>query len=718
MTCFLIGICWMASVGHWQCSLQLPSEVFSKPIWVSGKVTNLVHKKKNVRFNLKVSHIGGHEQVFSRKIRLSWQVPDWQLAQGQEVRLLVKLKPPHGLANEAGFNYQQWLFGEGIQATGYVKSSNDHSLINASQSLRQKVLQSLLGLELTQHKWILALAIGYRGLLQPEDWLLVQRTGIAHLIAISGLHLALVASLSYLVFGWLTSLIVSRVDRWHKFNVHTLTIVITVFTTWLYSGLAGFGLPTIRAWLMVCLLTGLFLFNKKLAPIKVLLLAMSGFVVLFPLSIFGASFWLSFSAVFVIWFVFWRWPVKKVGFSLSTVTLTMLRIQMSLSVLMLPVVAWQFSYVSVISPLVNLIAVPLVTFILVPLCLLGIICLPLNINWAEWIFKLVENLIEVGLQLLTHISQNDNSSFSIMALPILIWAIALMALVILFLPTFIIHKKWLVILMFPIISYVMPAKSKTWQVDVLDVGHGLSVLITKNQQAIIYDVGASYASGFNMADSVILPVLTARNIKQIDTVFISHSDNDHQGSLAVLSSKINIKNLVTNTDLCTVGYKKLWQGLSIQVLWPDHASLYTSNNSSCVLKISDNKHSVLLTGDIDKSIERQLVLNYGPLLKSDILIAPHHGSNTSSSSQFIHTVQPKYVVFSQGFMNRWGFPKPEVVTRYLAGGEPKPILISTSDAGQISFKLHPNDPTSISVIRNRQNTHHFWYANMPKCCAI
>lgn len=718
VVCFLFGATWMASVGHWQCTLQLPLSDISKPVFVTGKVESLVSDTKNIRFNLIITHLDNRQFSFSRKLRLTWRQPAWPLAQGQIIHLNVKLKPPHGLSNEAGFNYQQWLFSEGIHATGYVKNHENNRLVNSTISQRQSTLNAILGLHINEHKWITALAIGYRGLLEPKDWELVQQTGVAHLIAISGLHLALIASLSYFIFSWLLGLFVSRKLSWHKFNVHSASVLITVFTTYLYSGLAGFGLPTLRAWIMVCLLSSLFILNKKLSAINLLLIAVSGFVVLFPLSLFGASFWLSFSAVLIIWFVFWRWRVTFHGFSIANVIATMLRVQLSLSILMLPVVAWQFSFVSLVSPLVNLVAVPLVTFILVPLCLLAVLCLAFRLSWAEYIFQLAQKIIDYGLYLLSNINQYDMASFSMMSIPIWIWMITLVGLIILCLPRFELDRRWLLLMFLPLLSYFLPNHSTDWKIDILDVGHGLSVFISKNNQVIVYDVGASYPTGFNIADSVLLPVLQARNIQKIAKVFISHSDNDHQGSLPILSSKISIEKIITNQDLCRQGYKEPWQGLSLQVFWPDEPRLLSDNNSSCVIRISDLHHSILLTGDIDKSIERKLVNEYGSDLHSDILVAPHHGSNTSSSKEFIRAVNAKHVVFSQGFMNRWQFPRLKVVTRYRGNTVQAPSLYSTSEFGQVTFNIGFNQDNTLVVTTNRQDTHNYWYQNMPNCCAI
>ncbi|MGK0305741.1 MAG: competence protein ComEC [Gammaproteobacteria bacterium] len=705
---FLLGIIWMASVGHWQYSLQLSSEQTSQPVQIIGEVNSLVITEKNIRFNIKVTHIADQHLLFTKIFRLSWREPAWQVQQGQRVKLWVKVKPPHGLANEAGFNYQQWLFSEGINATGYVKSDDDNTLLANVNSIRQTLLNRMLGFDLPQRSWLAAVTFGYRGLLQQEDWHLVQKTGVAHLIAISGLHLALVASVSYVLIAWAGGGLISRFYSLHHINLHNVAMLLTLFTTLAYSALAGFGLPTLRAWLMLFLFSVLFLWNKHLGARRLILLGLTGFVFLFPLSIFGLSFWLSFSAVTIICFIFWRWPVKQANFSLTAIFSGMVKVQLCLTVLMLPLVAWQFSYVSTVSPLVNLIAVPVVTMVLVPICLVAVICLAFSPDWAFELFSYADLILSYGLTFLNFALKIKASYFNIPTFPAAVWFFVFLFVLGCCLPSFWLNKKYLFLLLLPLASHLLSPKINTWQLDVLDVGHGLAVLISKNKHAIIYDVGASYPSGFNMADSVLLPILQARGFSKVDVVFISHKDNDHAGSLPQLLKGIEVSQVITNQDKCQQDFAIIWQGLSIKALWPDNALKYNDNNGSCVIKVSDQYHSILLPGDINKSIEKQLVGLYPKQLKSDILVAAHHGSNTSSSAEFIQTVGAKYVIFSQGFMNRWRFPRQEVVDRYQTYN---PILFSTSHSGQVSFQIEYNSTKPIIPKTFRQDIYPYWYAN-------
>jgi competence protein ComEC len=707
----LVGLSWMASVGHWQYSLQLPLTQIQQAVWVEGRVESLNHETTHSRFNLSIEQIETRPLSVKRLIRVSWNNALWPIKQGQRVRLLVKLKPPHGLANEAGFNYQQWLFSENITATGYVKTNTLNQLLDNNITFRQQALERLMQLKLHNERWIIALTLGYRGLLQDDDWSLVQSTGIAHLIAISGLHLALVATMSYFILAWLMGLIISRFYRLHGLNLHKLAIVATLFTTYAYAALAGFGLPTIRAWLSLLLLVCLFLANFSVTLRRVLLLCLLCFIVVFPLSLFGLSFWLSYSAVAIIIFVSWRWPSQARGFNLLTSFKLMLRIQLALSLLMLPIIAWQFGYVSLISPLVNLVAVPFVTVILVPLCLLAIVCLVYWPNAGTLLFGWVDQLLNVALYYLQQTLSLSWGVWQLPAIPLGAWALFLLAFVGLMLPHVGRAKPYVFLLFIPVLSFALTSNNTDWKIDVLDVGQGTAVIISKQGRAMLYDVGPAYPSGFNMADSVIFPLLKARGIRHLDYVVISHWDNDHSGSLPALQKQMSIGQIITTDKLCRQDQSIKWNGLTLSMLWPDDPLLHNDNNSSCVMHISDGVHSALLPGDIDARIERRLVAYWGDRLKSDILIASHHGSNTSSSDIFIQQVSADFVVFTQGFMNRWQFPRQEVLARF---ANSPATLYTSADAGQVSFKLVYQSNEVIEVSTFRQDYYPYWYSNFPE----
>lgn len=217
------------------------------------------------------------------------------------------------------------------------------------------------------------------------------------------------------------------------------------------------------------------------------------------------------------------------------------------------------------------------------------------------------------------------------------------------------------------------------------MGQGLSVVIIKQNQGMVYDTGARYPSGFNMADSVIVPYLRYQHLNQINRLVLSHEDNDHAGALKSLQAALPVDTLISSKTACFAGQYFIWQGLSVRPLWPLERvplSQRVGNDQSCVLMISDGRFRVLLTGDISQDVERRLVVLYGKALKADLLLAPHHGSNGSSSQVFLNQVSPQWVVFSQGQGNRWSFPRKEVLKRVQKVGA---HFLCTSVSGQITF---------------------------------
>lgn len=702
----------MASVGHWQTNWQLPVDVISNIHTLTGEIVSIRPTTDNSMFTLKASHINNKPLWAKRYIRLSWRLPDYQLKQGFRGTFVVKLKPVNGLANLGGFRYQQWLIANEIAAIGYVKSVSPDTLIS-SISLRHHLIDKVLKMPLTNQAWLLALTFGERGYLSNAQWQLIQNTGIAHLIAISGLHLGIVAVFSYWLFMQVLRLLGHIFALPQHIQYQWLGGVAALAICYFYSVLAGSSLPTVRAMFMLALLMVFNVTKRKLNFFVFFCLSVFLFILLWPMSVLSLSFWLSFGAIAAIGFVIWRWPQQNMGsdqqLTLSTrfrgFVFAATRFQCVLGVLMMPVVASSFSFVSIHSLLINLVAVPLVTVILVPLCLLAVFFQLVSEQLSSLVFHFVDALLGWCLKGLIYVDTHVFSVIELSHLPALCWMFVILSLCVWFSPLYKSIKIMSFLLVIPALTYTLPSQRNTWFVHILDVGQGLSVVIQKNERAIIYDVGPRYSSGFNMADSVIIPFLKAANIRQVDWVVISHFDNDHAGSLAPLLRGAAVSNFASNKDRCTKGWTVNWQGLMVQSLWPTLSLKADSNDSSCVLVVSDGVNRVLLTGDISKSVEYELINLSKTHIKADVLVAGHHGSNTSSSADFIDAVDPKYAVFSQGYMNRWKFPSQAVVERFV---KKKVTLYATSDSGQISFEFDP-ESHNIKPYTHRQHSLRTWY---------
>lgn len=747
-----IGIAWMLLNGvnydnTWSINNLNPIELATSPQHVTGEIINIpTVDNGNHRFNFYVSQLNKQKLVKPFIIRLSWKFGKKDqivnLLQGQRYQLKVKFKPAHGFANEGGFSYQTWLREKHIVATGYVKSSKKNHELSSSGNLRQNLYNQYLS-NLPEHPLsplLLALSFAQRSEISTDIWQVLQGTGTQHLIAISGLHLGLVASGSFLFF-----LFVCRYLPLHKvlprvvsqnimrLNLRYLVLLLSLTVTLFYGYLADFSIPTTRALTMLFLYWLARIIGIKFTLIRWFLVTLFVLIIIEPFSLFSASFWLSVYAVAVIFLTLWRlaytmndqvkvWRIFK----------SLLYIQLSLTLFLLPLAALFYHQISSVSLFANLLAVPLMSFVVIPLSLLSLVILPLSSELSSWVMKLTLEVLQWLWQYLSYLAQLDFSliaisTFETKILSSIILVIALRAFLS---ATFSLRKgeviipSILMVLMISLmIAPVQPSIDSPkevdgalkWQVNILDVGQGLAIIIEQGGHAILYDTGGAYPSGFNLSEAVILPYLQSRGIDKLDKVIISHSDNDHAGGLAILLNKIKVDEVIindvelrnVNDEFCLSGQRFHWRGLNFHQLWPKEKK-GSDNNDSCVIRIDDGQNSVLLTGDISKKVEHRLVtkMQLGELvLDSNVLIAGHHGSKTSSSSHFIQTVAPEHVIFSAGFLNRWHMPAQAVVQRFIQSSA---TIHSTSEHGMIRFNFS-DEP--IKVHQYRRDLSPYWFVN-------
>jgi len=713
---------------------------FDKPHTIVGKIDSLVsHENQTQRFNMLVEQIDGTKLKKKVKFRLNWKASNLELLQGQVWQLKVKIKPAHGFANKGGFSYQTWLKQKQLTATGYVKTSKENGLISNRVTIRQTLIKESQ-LILPNHELsgiILALGFGDRSKITKEMWTVLQATGTQHLIAISGLHIGLVATgsfgLCFLFFKLLPAQRISSHKRrqWlTKMNTRMYPVFLSVGVAVIYSYLAGFSLTTIRALIML----GLF-WLARLCGLKVsirlwVLITLFLVIITSPFSLFSVSFWLSFYAVATIFLVVWKIgtfsPTSHRAIRWAHALVLM---QLGLTLLMLPIVAIYSQQLSFVSFMANIIAVPWMSFTCIPLALLSVLFLPLFTGIAEKLMQLNIYCFELLWHWLSYLSQQSWSQFYLsqsqvylvclgVGLAFLIWMFPLKKRMTL--------ASGFIGMLLIIGQSVSKDKQVGWKLTVLDVGQGLSIAIERGDRAIVYDTGASYPSGFNLAESVLLPYLQYQGISELDYLIISHQDNDHAGGREFIKEKMPIRKIMQNnrfladSQSCKVGDNFYWQGLKFEVLWPDELRRFPSskgkkqsistqsniskNDTSCVVRISDDEYSVLLTGDISKKVERELIES-GVLDRSDVLIAPHHGSKTSSSTAFIKAISPNLAIFSTGFMNRWKMPNKDVLARYR---QLDVKTLNTADKGAISVEFLDS---SKQIETYRENHWPFWFAN-------
>jgi len=610
-------------------------------------------------------------------VRLGWFQQLQTMQAGELWQLKVKLKRPSGFMNPGGFDYEKWLFTQRIIATGYVRKSKD--LENTenkklNQTITPEVLRSVDYYRQKIHEniqsWVdnkssaavlSALLVAVRDKLDDEQWRLLQATGTSHLVAISGLHIAVVAGFAFFPMMLLWRLF-PRLNERIPLRVAG-AIVGTIFAI-CYAVLAGFTLPTQRALLMVIIgLWGL-VSRRNFDAWAILSLALILVLLWDPLAAMTVSFWLSFLAVFLILY-FVKRQIEKPRWMV-------IKLQIFLSLAMLPLTLLFFGTASLTSPVANLFAIPWVSLLVVPVSLLALVFMPFSTFLSTKLLGLAAYFIDwffTGLELL---GNSALSQLDMTEIPASLLILAFMGLLVLLLPKGF-PARWLgLTLILPAIIYQPnTAKRGGFDYTLLDVGQGYASVLHTQNHTLIYDTGNRISATFDLGKLVVAPYLRSKGINKIDMMMISHEDMDHRGGAKYLQDNYVIDKLVSSdfrglngSKLCLQGQKWQWDGVHFEVLSPSITYQGNDNNRSCVLRIWNKYHSLLLTGDIQKQTEKALLESNPEILRSDVISVPHHGSKTSSTTLFLKQVSPKIGLISAGYRSRFGHPKPTVVSRY------------------------------------------------------
>ncbi|MDQ7075250.1 MAG: DNA internalization-related competence protein ComEC/Rec2 [Gammaproteobacteria bacterium] len=691
----LLGWCWASSALLIYQSRLLPAELEGKDLRVRGVVVSLLAvagAKKRFLFQVGEWQKEGVWLPVKWRLKLSEYGQDKPLRGGESWSLLVRLKRPHGFKNPAGFDYQRWLMMQGIHATGYVRpkaervflgeTSAAYGLLRWRQTLSDQ-LQRLLPKDSLQGI-LRALVLADRNGIEEDQWRVLRKTGTAHLVAISGLHIGLAAALGHL----LASLLWRCLGGWRlRIGRLVFAAYFALLFALVYAALAGFSLPTQRALIMLSVWLGAVIFQRPLKPLRGLSLALLGVLLLDPLAAFSASFWLSFSAVALIFYLFVGRLQHEVRW------LQWGRLHLALALGLSPLLLLFFQQSSVVAPLANLLSVPWMTMVVVPLSLLATLILPLDAAVSGWLFEWANSALWLLWLFLQRLADVPWAAWPFAVSSLWLLPSTILALLLLFAPRGF-PARWLFMpLLMPLLLY-QPQRPKQGElfVTVLDVGQGLSVLLQTQQHTLLYDTGAKFSVRFDAARAVIIPLLRQQRIKQIDRLILSHDDGDHVGALPPLLDVFPVKQLSSGqperwphlrVDVCRAGQSWVWDEVRFEFLHPTEREEKGDNNYSCLLKVTTQWGSVLLTGDIEKPVEKSL-LRAGADLQAAVLIAAHHGSNSSSSLAFIQAVRPQYVIYSTGYKNRFHLPHPSVVARFQTLGV---VAFNTAEVGAVRVHL-------------------------------
>lgn len=688
----LAGVLWALLHAHWGLSSELSADLEGEDLLVEGRIASLPEpRQRAVRFVFEIDSLrhAGAARPAPRRVRLSWYQPSPPLVVGERWRLRIRLKRPHGYQNPAGFDYEAWLLRQGIRATGYVRQAEENRRLAAApasverwrQQLSEQMEASLP--EQPMRGVLAALVIGERSGIDPAQWQVLNRTGTSHLVAISGLHIGLVAGLVFFLARWIWARSASLTLR---LPAQRAAAVVAASAALGYAAMAGFSLPTQRALMMVAVVMAAIFWQRTARAARSLSLALIAVLLLEPLGVLAPGFWLSFGAVAII--------LYAMGGRLSRGTWASQwgRVQWVIAVGLFPALIVFFQQASLVAPLANLLAVPVVSFLVVPPVLLGAVALIPFPAVGTLVLGLAGQIMGWLWQALAWFSELPVATWTGTASAAALAAAALGAVVLLA-PRGLAGRWVGAVLCLPLLlaDPPRPAAGEAW-FTLLDVGQGLAATIRTREHVLVYDTGPRYGEHFDTGAAVVAPFLRAQGVRALDRLVISHGDNDHRGGTASLLEAIPARDVLSADPArlpvparpCTAGEQWVWDGVSFSLLHPPQGLAgETGNDRSCVLRVEAGGDVLLLTGDIERAAEGRL-LSTGASLAADVLVAPHHGSLTSSGEEFVRAVDPGYVLFPVGYRNRWGFPRPPVVERYRERGA---VLLDTARHGAIGFRL-------------------------------
>ncbi|GJJ02134.1 DNA internalization-related competence protein ComEC/Rec2 [Duganella rhizosphaerae] len=736
-------------MAHRVLAPQLAAADEGRDFTLVGTIDNLPYRfDQGVRFNFAVERVLGRPQdTVPPHISLAWyagfrdqvnEIGDVQ--PGERWQLTVRLQRPHGNANPYGFDYEAWLLEQGLRATGYVRPAPDNrrldsfvfsagDVIEHSRALlRARILAALPGKPYAGV--IVALVVGDQRGIDQSDWNVFNRTGIGHLISISGLHITMVAGLFALAaFNLWRHSFFTRAQLPLLLPAQKVAALIGATVALFYVLLAGFGVPAQRTLYMLMVVAAALWMNRIASVSHVLCCALGVVVLIDPWAVLWPGFWLSFGAVATILYATVGRTTRRPAPHNKDVPRPSRREQLwqalrigahtqyAVTFGLVPLTMLLFAQVSVVSPLANAVAIPLISLVVTPLALVGSM-LP---AWlAAPVLGLAHLLVEWLAACLQWFSGLRYAVWNAPTPPFWLFCWAMGGTIWLLAPRGW-PVRWLGLASWIPLLAAEPSHPAPGRMTVtaFDVGQGMALLIETSGHRLLYDTGPAYSPTSNAGNRVILPYLKARGIAALDGMIVTHSDADHSGGalsvldgvqvdwvLSSLSPMHPIARAARQHLHCAAGQRWDWDGVRFELLHPPAASyadaMLKPNARGCTLKITAGGRSMLLAADIEAAQEAALVQRDGAGLRADVLLAPHHGSGTSSTPAFLLAVHPQTALFLVGYRNRYHHPKPEVYERY---GQLHIERLRTDQAGALILDF--GDAVAISSWR--QTNARYWY---------
>ncbi len=711
-----LGYAWAGWRAQDRLADALPGAWEGRDVRLIGVVDDLPQPggDGSLRFALAVERVETEAATLPSRLSLAWYpqrlageiVPPPEVHAGERWALTVRLRRMHGNLNPHGFDFELWALERNLRASGYVRNDSGNRRLDEFagrpmdylERLRERYRTQILAAlpEAPYAGTLVALAIGDQRAIPAAQWQTFNRSGIGHLISISGLHVTLFAALvgGLVFFLWRR---VHRLTQW--LPAHHAAALVGLLASAGYVLIAGFQVPAQRTLYMLAVAAlGLWLARPGTAS-AVLLWALAAVLAIDPWAVLAPGFWLSFSAVALLFYV----SIHRAG--ATSWIATAVSAQWAMTLGLIPLLLLFFQQVSLLSPLANAVAIPVVSFGVVPLTLLYLI-LPFDglLHAAHAVFALLAGGLEV-------LAAGPGAVWQQHAPPF--WAAALGAAgALLLLAPRGVPGRWLGALWLApafLIQPARPSEGEVW-VRALDVGQGTAVVLHTARQSLLYDTGARFSPNSDAGNRIIAPFLRATGASRLGALVVSHQDTDHSGGALSLLQTVPADRLLSSLSpeheislaaaaagienrRCEAGQAWEWDGVRFAVLHPLAAAYENpklkANDLSCVIRVEDRLGSVLLAGDIEARSELELLRRSPEALASTVLLAPHHGSKTSSTAAFLDAVAPRLALLTVGYRNRHGHPKPEVLERYRERGI---ALWRTDDEGAIALRFTKNGP--------------------------
>ncbi len=715
------GFFYAAFMAQQRLSDELPAAWQGRDISVIGVVAEMPRQhERGLGFKFDVEQILTADAQVPQHILLSTYTsaaaPILAMHAGERWQLTLRLKQPHGTSNPYSFDFEAWALERNLRAVGYVHHKGDNRRLDEHviapgyfiERMREAIrvhFQQVLG-NAPYVGVLIALTIGDQRSIPAAQWQVFTRTGVNHLMSISGLHITMLAGMGFALTYWLWRRSVYLTLHW---PARKAAAVAGLLVAIIYALLSGYGVPAQRTVYMLGTVAVALLLSRNIAPSQLLATALMVVLLLDPWAVLGPGFWLSFGAVALIFYI----TANRLG--TDHWLLQYGRIQWAMSIGLIPPLLAMFQQVSLVSPIANAFAIPLISFVVVPLSLLGAL-LPF-----DWVLQLAHLAMSITMLALEWLNELPVVVWTQHAPPLWSAVVGMIGVLWILLPRGF-PSRWMgAILLLPmfLIQPAAPAPGSL-RLTIFDVGQGLAVAAQTNNHALLYDSGPSFNSEANSGNRILVPSMKGMGIAKLDKLMLTHNDSDHTGGalsvmqampVAMISSSLpDDSPILLQAGLsqrCVDAQSWDWDGVHFELLHPSLISYANekikNNERSCVLRISTGQHSVLLTADIEKKSERRLLELHPHKLNATMLIVPHHGSKTSSTPEFIAAVHPRYAVFTAGYRNSFGHPKAEVMERYRAVGSE---LLRSDEDGAILVQM---DAQNFTVERYRKTHARYWH---------